>query len=129
MKTIDKRDAKRLLRKVVKGREDYQVSSCTYYVERYDGRWIPDANVPNCVVGHALYLLDPEILKRIQRRRLNGSVFRSVMCDSPDILGENFRLTAGAVDVFCKAQDVQDGRGSQYHDRTWGQALRVAEKV
>lgn len=119
MITINKRDAIRLLRQVVKGKESFVynttgVGTCEY-VNKETGK-------PSCLVGHALRAagVRPVQLSRMDDPPVMGGYVQNTAIDSVE-LPKTLHLTPAAITVFAAAQSAQDTGES------WGEALAKAE--
>jgi hypothetical protein len=117
---VNRTKALKILEEVVEGNEDKVILQC-YYAD------LLDRTKPNCLVGHVLYRLDPEIIDRIDRGYQNGNTLSAIVKDHSNLLGE-IRFTGPALKVLNTAQEVQDGRGDTVA-RNWGRALEVARSA
>lgn len=118
MITIDKRKMLSLLKGAVRKKGGLHVESACRYTQRYQ-------TAPACIVGTALYDLDPTLfplLRKIDNKGVPG-VFSSAVADNvlPYLENYGYHFTEGAVKAARAAQIEQDTLGN------WGDALLAAK--
>lgn len=116
---MDIKAARRLLAEVVEGAEDTVVLKCMY---------VDSLGRPNCVVGHVFERFGVDM--RVFETPSNGELVESIEVDLA-LARSGVGLTPAALKYLTVAQEVQDGRGARINEtseRTWGDALRTAEK-
>jgi len=108
--SIDHHDAIRLLREVVKGKEDF------IYISERGRCFYTKGDCPSCLIGYALVRggVPIEMVKLLDNNSISSEDADAI----PMIIKG---VTQEAAHVFNAAQVVQDD------DHTWGEALDAAE--
>lgn len=107
---INRKTAERLLRQVVKGRENH-VDPASGYDSRTSCKYLTRSGKPSCIVGNVLVAAGVEIPFG-PRSKFNTEGIDSIYEEFPNL------LTPGALKVLEHAQAMQD-RGT-----SWGEVAR-----